>query len=403
MIESIRFRPCTAALIALLCMGAVRSVHAQTWTQLPDFPGTARDDAAAFVIWPNVYVGTGMEVGWSLTNDWYAFNLMTNQWSGISALPATPRQYCCAFAIDGIGYLIGGLDSTGALSEVWSYDPASNLWTEKSPIPSDGRYACVAFRALDHGYVATGMLEIGLPTSEVWAYTPTSDTWTLRAPVPGPSRHRAASYTDMLDTAYVVGGADQSFNALADGWKYDHGSDTWVSIAPLPVAVFGSDGGCPGVSGIVLGGESSSGQILDLQQEYEPYWNYWSTTSFGVLGTRRGGVSASFGAVYYGLGIDSNLTRHNDWYMLTWPFVVAENGGNAVHLHPNPGTTSFTLAGLPLDARELIATDAQGRIVQRAALPLNRTVDTRDWSSGSYLITVRDATGRAWRGRWVKL
>ena len=35
---------------------------AQTWTQLPDFPGTARDDAAAF----NIQEGTNLteEQGW---------------------------------------------------------------------------------------------------------------------------------------------------------------------------------------------------------------------------------------------------------------------------------------------------------------------------------------------------
>lgn len=45
------------------------AVSAQTWQQLPDFPGNARDDAASFSIGNKIYVGTGMEVGWGLTND----------------------------------------------------------------------------------------------------------------------------------------------------------------------------------------------------------------------------------------------------------------------------------------------------------------------------------------------
>ena len=42
-------------------------VSAQTWQQLPDFPCTARDDAASFSIGNKIYVGTGMEVGWGFT------------------------------------------------------------------------------------------------------------------------------------------------------------------------------------------------------------------------------------------------------------------------------------------------------------------------------------------------
>jgi N-acetylneuraminic acid mutarotase len=50
----------------LLAVGT--TLHAEVWQQLPDFPGTARDDAAAFSIDNKIYVGTGMEVGWGLTN-----------------------------------------------------------------------------------------------------------------------------------------------------------------------------------------------------------------------------------------------------------------------------------------------------------------------------------------------
>src|SRR5436189_985307 len=81
------------------------SAFAQTWTQLPDFPGTARDDAASFSIGGKVYVGTGMDVGFSLTNDWYAFDTWTETWDVTSPLPGTSRQYCSGFSINDFGYL----------------------------------------------------------------------------------------------------------------------------------------------------------------------------------------------------------------------------------------------------------------------------------------------------------
>src|SRR5262245_60920502 len=47
------------------------AVSAQFWQQLPDFPGTARDDGAAFSPNGQFCLGTGMEVGWALTSDWW--------------------------------------------------------------------------------------------------------------------------------------------------------------------------------------------------------------------------------------------------------------------------------------------------------------------------------------------
>jgi N-acetylneuraminic acid mutarotase len=73
------------------------ATSAQTWTQLPDFPGTARDDAATFTINDKIYVGTGMEVGWGLTTDWWCFDRATASWTAIAPLPAAPRQYCTGF------------------------------------------------------------------------------------------------------------------------------------------------------------------------------------------------------------------------------------------------------------------------------------------------------------------
>ena len=96
---------------------------AQTWEQLPDFPGTPRDDAASFMIGDHIYVGTGMEVGFGLTNDWFRFDMISETWDPIASMPASPRQYCTAFTVDDTGYVFGGIDSTGALNELWAYDP----------------------------------------------------------------------------------------------------------------------------------------------------------------------------------------------------------------------------------------------------------------------------------------
>src|SRR5882672_7516282 len=116
--------------LASLLLVTAHSLCAQLWEQLPDFPGTARDDAASFTLGTDVYVGTGMEVGWGLTNDWWRFDGEEHQWEQITSLPATPRQYCTTFTIGSKGYVFGGLDANGPLNELWVYDPLADSWSQ---------------------------------------------------------------------------------------------------------------------------------------------------------------------------------------------------------------------------------------------------------------------------------
>src|SRR5690606_26456592 len=92
-----------------------------------------------------IYVGTGMDVGFQLTNDWYAYDTATDSWESMASLPASARQYCAAFSIDGKGYLVGGIDANGPLSDLWMYDPLTNDWNSMTSLPDQGRYASTAF------------------------------------------------------------------------------------------------------------------------------------------------------------------------------------------------------------------------------------------------------------------
>ena len=152
------------------------SVSAQTWTQLPDFPGNARDDAATFTIGNRIYVGTGMDVGFQLTNDWWCFDTQTELWSPIAAMPTTSRQYGTAFTIADTGYVFGGVDVSGALDQLWAYYPEQDAWEQKASIPAEARYACVAVTGFyTNAIVATGMLASGSPTNEAWKYQAVTD------------------------------------------------------------------------------------------------------------------------------------------------------------------------------------------------------------------------------------
>ena len=380
----------------------------QNWQQMPDFPGTARDDAAAFGIGVNVYVGTGMEVGWGLTNDWYRFDGTTLQWSPVASLPASPRQYCSAFTgqqqSNTYGYLFGGLDANGPLNELWRYDPTSDSWSQMASLPGEPRYAAVAFY---QGYIVTGLFDDGTATNELWKYDPNNDTWQQLTSMTGLGRHRACglSYAGLM----VVGGADSAYTALDDCWNYNTLTDSWTACASLPQGRYGAMCGFVTYDWILQGGATDTSTIVDSGFSYNLLtWQPLVDPDPG--GTRRGGVLVEASGpgtgiwhTYLGLGISNSLVRKKDWYMAFGAFGISEQTFGELALHPNPGSTTFTLQ-LPdaLHRSQLLVQDLTGRTVVNAPL-VSPTVDASDWPGGSYLVEVIAPDGRRFRGRWVKL
>lgn len=376
-------------LFFLLAFGT--ALHAQSWQQLPDFPGTARDDAAAFSIDNKIYVGTGMEVGWGLTNDWWCFDTQAGSWQAIASMPATPRQYCAAFTVNDTGYVFGGIDANGALAELWAYYPLTDQWVQKSSMPTEARYAAAAVEGWDYGIVATGMLASGVPTKDAWKYHPATDTWERIDPVPGPSRHRAAAIQDgggML----IVGGADSTGTALSDAWSYPVWFETgeYYPHAPLPEPRYEMKGGTNYVMTLVGGADGDT-------TFHDDAWN-GSTGSWSPLppfpgGPRRGGVGAGINAsnswtntFFFGLGLGQDFTRRKDWWRLDFPAGIHEARQGLMELYPNPtsGTVTVSWPASWPNARVTIR-DAMGRSVGEQQVDKGSPIAVEHLAPGRYM------------------
>ncbi len=298
---------------------------AQTWTQLPDFPGIARDDASAFAIGTDVFVGTGMDVGFSLTTDWYKYNTSTNAWSSIAALPANGRQYTASFSINGIGYLFGGTNGN-ALNELWAYDPQQDQWAARAPLPSSGRSGSVAFVVNGKGFIAAGKKGPDFnPTSELWMYDPALDQWSQRSDLPGVPRALASAFA-VADTAYLFTGQDSLGLSLDDGWKYVASSDSWTLIGPFNGSpMFGADGYGLNDRGVIVCGAFTSPPYAASTEVFLPSSSQWMLTPPLFPGPgRKGGSGAVVGnTIYYGTGT-TGVQRLKDWYKLEWPVGVEE-------------------------------------------------------------------------------
>ncbi|HMC96903.1 MAG TPA: kelch repeat-containing protein, partial [Flavobacteriales bacterium] len=377
------------------------SAFAQTWTQLPDFPGTARDDAASFSIGGKVYVGTGMDVGFSLTNDWYAFDTWTETWDVTSPLPGTSRQYCSGFSINDFGYLFGGVDASGPLNELWRYDPNTDIWQQRAALPAAGRYATAAFNDGVYGYICTGMLDGGVPTNEVWRYDPVSDNWTSRSPVPGPARHRATS-----SGGDVIGGADAGFQALADGYSYNSISDAWSAIADLPQARFGARA----YDRLIVAGASSQSAVHNDVWMYSYPDNNWTNYVIPAFsgGARRDGVIgiatnvADMGIWYFGTGSD-NAQRYRDWWKLVSATGFNENSPGSFIVFPNPANDRITIrTPRPAALGTCDVIDATGRIIISTSVHDDQPIAVAQLSPGRYEVVVR-SSDVLWRSPLIKL
>jgi len=327
-------RTCALAFAsALSCLATAQF----QWTQLPDFPGTARDDAASFTIGAgspgNTYVGTGMEVGWGLTNDWFRFNDW--QWEQVASLPATPRQYCAAIAVNDKGYLFGGIDASGALNELWRYDPSMDLWEQLPSLPSEGRYASVAFDFGGDGlYIAYGILASGQPTREVWRFRLQTGLWELIGEAPAPARHRAA--VDGYAGGTIYGGMDADGNVLSEAWRPDPNGNglQWTSLPDMPEPRFGARA----AFGILVGGASSWSMIHDNVWRFNG--QSWSVLDPFPGGARRGGVvgwrCCLGGSIRFGLGLDDSMTRRQDWWTMEVFNSTEEHAQSLFQIWPNP-------------------------------------------------------------------
>ena len=383
------------------------SAFAQSWQQLPDFPGTARDDAASFGYECYAYVGTGMEVGWSLTNDWWRFDVSNGSWGSIAALPASPRQYCASHTTTEGGYLFGGLDANGPQNELWFYSFTTGQWEPRAPLPAPGRYACSAFGNYNELYIVAGLFADGSATNELWEYDVLDDEWAQRSSVPGIGRHRSAS-CNAGQYNYLFGGADAFYNPLDESWRYDSDNDLWLELAPLPDARYSASALAFGQGIVNFCGVDGSGAVRSDGFQYIGQLDSWVPWQHDFVGPRRSGIllhalpCSGFPCYYFGIGYDGNA-RHNDWFSLCPATGIDELTGAFLAIIPNPASDNVQLGIDPSSTGSHVTIfDASGQLVTERSLPANGSLNIEALGAGSYVIRVQ-SVDRIRTARFIKL
>lgn len=94
-----------------------------TWTEKFSYPNSNSSTVLSFSIGKNAYVGGGYKGNNVNDTDFWHYNLTTNEWKKVSAIPTdVTRNFAgFGFAMDINGYYLS--------NKMWQYSPASDKWT----------------------------------------------------------------------------------------------------------------------------------------------------------------------------------------------------------------------------------------------------------------------------------
>ena len=210
-------------------------------------------------------------------------------WQRLADLPTGPVQETALVEVDGLLYMLGGIDDAGAtVSRVQIYDPSSDSWEGGPDLPAPAHHINAA--VVDGAIIVAGSLEPDFgPRPDVWSWTPGDEAWsTARAPMPSGARGAAA--VGVVDGAIVVAGGFAAGGSSALVSAYDPAADEWDdSFEPLPVPLDHATGQVVDGALFVIGGRSN-GIVAVSAEVWRQDAGGW--TPRAAMPTARGGIAS---------------------------------------------------------------------------------------------------------------
>ncbi len=220
-------------------------LQTEQWTQLADFPGGVREGATGFSAMGRGFAGFGSPFI-QFSKDLYEFLPDSNRWVAKASVPGIGFAFSHGFVIDSIFY-IGPENGT---NQVYAYNVITNVWDTVAPFPGTDRRAQVAFSVGGKGYLGLGAGVFGGVLGDFWSYDPQTNVWTQVADL-SPKSDQSAAFA-IGDYGYVhnVGGNQKNLH------RYDPLTDTWEFETSLPGVRIANATACANDSlGFLLFGE----------------------------------------------------------------------------------------------------------------------------------------------------
>lgn len=398
------------------------------WTTKAPTPisgAAGRRSAMSFIIGSKVYVGGGYIASFTNTNEFYAYDTLTNSWGKKKDLPAAANRTAgIAFSINGKGYVGLGsenfLDISGgavALADLWEYDPALDTWMARAPLPDTGRNSSGCFVLNGKAYLVGGETgNMGSKTSDVWEYDPVTNSWTAKASFPLGAVSDPFAFalgSGAAARGYISCGTVTGVTGNKKTYAYDPVANSWTPKTDYPgSAVRGgfaiplNDKAYCGAGGLTFSVYS------DTFYAYDPVSGSWGSPITSFPGAPRGyGVAVSFGkTAFLGGGwtyaSGGGETFYQDWYKLS-DTSVAVGVSNApasqsLSIYPNPVHRHFYIAAPPSEAHgTLTIQDVTGKLCIQSEWNFGESVNVSELTSGVFLVKLT-TPAMVYIGRLIK-
>jgi N-acetylneuraminic acid mutarotase len=289
-----------------------------------------------------------------------AYDPDTNSWTMMAPMPGGERSVMGAAVIDGLMYVVGGLEFDGFNSVttlVEAYDPLTDSWATKPPMPTE-RYA-MAIGAIDGILYVAGGASNTAALASADAFDPATNIWTPMAPMPVPRLYGAGTVAN--GRLYFIGGQNTAF--LATGGRYDPATNTWTAITALPGVRAHAPAAAANGHVFVLGGHDGAGALASTLMLTEDS-TAPSTTATPSLAPNGNGWNNSDVAITLhatddpgGSGVQS----------ITYALTGAQSGGGTFA----GSSTAFTIVNEGTTTVTYHATDGFGNVEADHVLTLN--------------------------------
>jgi hypothetical protein len=270
------------------------------WKEMAPFPGKGRIAAASFAINGKGYVLGGIAQDPNINfQDCYQYDPKLDKWTRMPDYPGTGTSYSYVFVIGDKAYVGGGIWRGTARPDLYEFNTTNRTWTKKanSPFPV---YISTATAFGQQGYV------FDCDKGTVLNYDPQTDVWTKKGFVNfsyGSNGNRHASFVLNNRLYFGFGYGDQYYERLV---VYDLASNSWKSD-PIGNLVLG---GPRAVNNVEVYGQKIYISIEDMGrlQEYDSLTDKskaFIDTSFGF----SNGMSFLIGSEYFVTGGQHNVNR----------------------------------------------------------------------------------------------
>ena len=288
-----------------------------------------RASAISFVVGEYAYVFGGRDADGHYLNDLWRYNIADDTWISMGETPLQGRVNATACIHYGMVYIGLGFNgkysnSTGYLSDWWSYDVATDTWKQLSNFPANTTTRAISLVGDGELYVGYGFC--WTYERDIYRYDIASNTWTFID-----VHLDRKAFTFPMRSFGGVGATCQNRHFAGTGFRI-YSLNWWGEFLPEGEWIKRKD--VPGskrtiaacattnnfvyvIGGMHFGGVNTDGKVLDDIQQYNPRTDSWLHVGNLPDGGRMNHIAFSVDKrVYVGLGENEDIQVCGDLYCI---------------------------------------------------------------------------------------